>query len=89
MVKLNGPSAAQGGALVRAIPQNLKIDVRECYLHAEECRRWAKIAPTPSSKADFLDMERRWLSLAHGYELQNGHRAHLESASGIENPTRR
>jgi putative ABC transport system substrate-binding protein len=31
---------------------------------AAECRRWAEVAPTPSVKLDFLDMERRWLSLA-------------------------
>jgi len=48
--------------------QNL-IDTRECYLQAQQCRRWADVAPTPSAKADFLDMERRWLSLAHKYEF--------------------
>jgi hypothetical protein len=49
--------------------QNLSTDIRECYLLAEQCRRWAEIAPTSLSKADFLDMERRWLSLAHNYEF--------------------
>jgi hypothetical protein len=49
--------------------QNLTIDIRECYLHAEQCRRWAEIEPMPSVKADFLEMERRWLSLAHNYEF--------------------
>ena len=50
--------------------QNLSIDIGECYLLAEQCRRWAEIAPpTSPAKVDFLDMERRWLSLAHGYEF--------------------
>jgi hypothetical protein len=49
--------------------QNLIIDIRECYLLAEQCRRWAEIAPTSPAKVDFLDMERRWLSLAHNYEF--------------------
>jgi hypothetical protein len=39
------------------------------YLLAEQCRRWAEIAPTSPAKVDFLDMERRWLSLAHNYEF--------------------
>jgi hypothetical protein len=52
-----------------AMLQNLSKDIRECYLQAEQCRRWAEIAPTQSEKADFLDMERRWLSLAHSYEF--------------------
>jgi hypothetical protein len=54
--------------------QTLSIDINECYLHAEQCRRWAEMAPTPTAKVDFLDMERRWLSLAHNYELQNSYR---------------
>jgi transposase len=49
--------------------QNLSIDIRECYLLAKQCRRWADIASTSSAKVDFLDMERRWLSLAHNYEF--------------------
>ena len=48
--------------------QNL-MDIRECYLQAQQCRAWADVAPTPSEKADFLDMERRWLSLARNYEF--------------------
>jgi hypothetical protein len=49
--------------------QNLSKDIRECYLHAEECKRAAETARTPSAKADYLGMERRWLSLAHSYEF--------------------
>jgi hypothetical protein len=49
--------------------QNLSKDIRECYLLAEQSRRLAEAALTPSAKKDFLDMERRWLSLAHSYEF--------------------
>jgi uncharacterized protein Yka (UPF0111/DUF47 family) len=44
-------------------------DVRECYHHADECRRWAEGAFTPKDRQDFLDMEARWLSLARNYEF--------------------
>ena len=49
--------------------QNLSKDIRECYPRAEECKRLAETARTPSAKADYLAMERRWLSLAHSYEF--------------------
>jgi len=49
--------------------QNLSKDIHECYLHAEECKRFAETARTPSAKGDYLAMERRWLSLAHSYEF--------------------
>ena len=52
-----------------AMLQNLSKDIRECYLQAEQCRRWAEVAPTQSEKVGFLDMERRWLSLAQSYEF--------------------
>ena len=49
--------------------QNLSKETRECYRLAEECRRLAQAALTEAGKADYLDMERRWLSLAHSYEF--------------------
>jgi hypothetical protein len=53
----------------RVMLQTLSVDIRECYLLAEQCRRLAETALTPSAKTDFVDMERRWLSLAHNYEF--------------------
>jgi hypothetical protein len=41
--------------------------IPECYLRAEECRRWAATASPPSIREDFL--AHRWLSLARGYEF--------------------
>jgi hypothetical protein len=45
--------------------QNLGREIRECYRRAEECGRLAEAALIESTKADYLDMERRWRSLAH------------------------
>jgi hypothetical protein len=49
--------------------QNLGREIRECYRRAEECGRLAEAALIESTKADYLDMERRWRSLAHSYEF--------------------
>jgi hypothetical protein len=43
--------------------------IRECLRHAEDCARNAAAQTDPTLKADFLDMERRWLFLARSYEL--------------------
>jgi hypothetical protein len=39
--------------------------ILECYRRASEARRIANAAATPAEKADFLEVERRWRSLAH------------------------
>jgi hypothetical protein len=54
---------------VCAMPKSLSNSIRECYLRAEECRCWAETASPPSIRDDYLAMERRWLSLARGYEF--------------------
>jgi hypothetical protein len=41
---------------------------RECYRRAADARRIADVATDPSTKADFLEIEKRWLSLARSYE---------------------
>jgi hypothetical protein len=46
---------------------------RDCYRRANEAQRTADAATDPYTKSDFLDFERRWLSLARGFELE--HRA--------------
>jgi hypothetical protein len=62
--------------------QNLSKEIRECYFHAEGCKRHAGTAMTPAAKTDFLEMERRWLSLAHSYEF-------AERLSNFTEPFRR
>jgi hypothetical protein len=39
-------------------------EIAECYRHARECRERAERVPDPATKNDFLDQERRWLSMA-------------------------
>ena len=40
-----------------------------CVRKAEECGNRAKIERDPSLVRDYLDMERRWLSLARTYQF--------------------
>jgi hypothetical protein len=47
----------------------LSGEIAECYRHATEARERARIAGNEATKQDFLDVERRWLSLAHSYEF--------------------
>jgi len=53
----------------RALRKTLSASIRDCYGHAEHCRRWANEQSDPLLRQDFLDCERRWLLLARGYEL--------------------
>ena len=52
-------------------------EIVECYRRAEEARRMAKAALTPWEKADLVEVEQRWLSLArdckcNGQSEENG-----------------
>jgi hypothetical protein len=49
--------------------ESLSEQIRDCYAHAEDCARKAAAQTDPRLKQDFLDMERRWLTLAKSYEL--------------------
>src|SRR5262249_47221714 len=49
--------------------QKLTKEIAECHEHARACRERAERALDPAAKNDFLDQERRWLSLAHSYEF--------------------
>jgi hypothetical protein len=62
--------------------QKLSKDICECYQRAEQCRRAAETAHSPSAQDDFLNMEQRWLSLAHSYEF-------AERLSDFTEPSRR
>jgi hypothetical protein len=60
-------------------------NIRDCYSHAENCRRRAKEQADSALRQDFVDCERRWLLLARGYELA----ARLEALSkGLPLPKR-
>jgi hypothetical protein len=47
----------------------LSEHVRECLKHADDCARHAAAQTCPKRKADFLDLERRWLALARSYDF--------------------
>ncbi len=44
-------------------------NVQQCLEHAAEARESAQSTLNPERKAEFLDMERRWLRLAESYRL--------------------
>lgn len=52
-----------------AMLQKLTKEIAECYQHASTAHERAMQTYDAITKQDFLDMERRWLSLAHSYEL--------------------
>jgi CRP/FNR family transcriptional regulator, cyclic AMP receptor protein len=49
--------------------QKVNEQIAECYANASECRERAKPALDAATKKDFLELEQRWLSLAHKYEV--------------------
>jgi hypothetical protein len=53
----------------RAVLQNLREEICECLRRAEESKRLAKTALTRPAIQDYLEMERRWLSLARSCEF--------------------
>jgi hypothetical protein len=48
---------------------NLGEEIRGCLRYAEECARTAKETNKPKLREEFLEMERRWLRLAHSYQF--------------------
>lgn len=49
--------------------QNLSEEIRECFRRAEECKQLSKTALSTSAIEEYLEMEHRWLTLAHSYEF--------------------
>ena len=49
---------------------NLSEQIRECLQHAEDCARKSAVQPDGSPfKQDFLNLEKRWLDLARGFQF--------------------
>jgi hypothetical protein len=48
--------------------------INDCYRRAAEARRTAEATSDPHTRSDFLLFERRWLSLARGFEAEAGSR---------------
>lgn len=51
------------------IVQAFSQEICECYKLVDHCGRRAELAHDPNEKADFLDMQNRWLLLAQSYEF--------------------
>jgi hypothetical protein len=65
-----GPEEALGeNPKEPALLNNPSEHVRECLRRAEDCARQAAAQTDTKMKDDFLDLERRWLSLARSYEF--------------------
>ena len=47
----------------------LSEEIRGCLRYAEGCARKAKETNKPKLREEFLEMERRWLRLAHSYQF--------------------
>jgi hypothetical protein len=52
-----------------AVLQRPSKEIAECYRRAGHALERANCAMDAASKQEFLDMERRWLSLARSYEF--------------------
>jgi hypothetical protein len=69
-----------GGAEEGAMFVNLSEQAGECRLYAEHCADKAQLQSVPQLRKDFLEMQRRWLSLVRSYEFSEW----LEFLSAIE-----
>jgi hypothetical protein len=58
-----------GEAGGRVVLNTWSEQIRECYRHVEDCARKAAAQTDPKLKADFLELELRWLFLARSYEF--------------------
>jgi PAS domain S-box-containing protein len=68
----NGCGIIEQGWLCRRGPivlKKLSEQVRECHKRAAESKQKAETTADSRLKADFLDMEKRWLALARSYEF--------------------
>jgi hypothetical protein len=57
------------GAEEGAMFANLTEQAGECRLYAGHCADKAQLQSDPQLRRDFLEMQRRWLSLARSYEF--------------------
>ena len=55
-------------------------EIRNCHEHAERCRREAVGARNELARTDYLDLEKRWLALAHSYETSERIARYLQEA---------
>jgi hypothetical protein len=68
------------GALGGAMFVSVSREASECRLYAEHCADKARLQSDPQLRQCFLEMQRRWLSLARSYEFAE----QLEFLSAVE-----
>lgn len=64
------------------MPKQAEVSAADCHVRAAEARRRAESATNPLDRAEFLDLERRWLSLAASYEFVAKTERDLDSIRG-------
>jgi GAF domain len=64
---MRGLLAEELTEIVCIMLEKLSDQVRACHEYAADAKQMAEAAADPASKASFLDMEKRWLALAHSY----------------------
>jgi len=47
---------------------SVSIEASECHRQAENCADLARIQSDPKRRQEYLEMQQRWLGLAHSYE---------------------
>ena len=58
----------------------ISVQVRECRQYADHCAQNAQKQSDPQVRQSYLEMQRRWLSLACSYEFSE----RLEFLSSVE-----
>jgi hypothetical protein len=53
---------------LQPMPGNRIQEIRECYQQAAHCVQQAEAQNNPKIKRQFLELTRRWLLLARGYD---------------------
>jgi hypothetical protein len=51
--------------------EQISEEIAECYRRAEKAAEQARQAADETLRQTYLDLERRWILLAHSYELQH------------------
>ncbi len=52
-----------------ALLKNLSNDIRQCFRHAENCEREAKLESDPVARQEGLNAAARWIAFARNYEF--------------------
>ena len=52
-----------------AVLDNVTDEIRECYEHAEKCKRLAGAQSDAAARMDYLNLAGGWLVLARSYEF--------------------